>query len=98
MRTLFVLFLSYSATALAADPAMLEKGRVEEKRCAGCHSLKIIGTQRLSRGGWERELDKMVRWGSEIKEREALLVYLVDTYGDDKPMPKPVLSADGSAK
>ncbi len=96
MRTLVVLFLSFCAAWAAADPMTIEKGKAEEKRCAGCHSLKIIGSQRLSRGGWERELDKMVRWGSEIKEREALLVYLVDTYGDDKPMPKPALSADGS--
>ena len=97
MRTLSILLLSsYCVAAAAADPAILDKGKAEEKRCAGCHGLKIIGTQRLSRAGWERELDKMVRWGSEIKEREALLVYLLDTYGDDKPMPRPGLSADGS--
>jgi len=59
--------------------------------------LTIIGSQRLSKTGWERELDKMVRWGSDIKDREALMAYLVATYGDGKPMPKPTLSADASA-
>lgn len=85
MRTVLILIAS-AAVALAAD------GKAEEKRCAGCHGLRIIGTQRLSRAGWERELDKMVRWGAEIRDREALLTYLVETYGDDKPMPKPVIS------
>jgi len=38
----------------------------------------------------------MVRWGAEIKDREALMAYLVETYGDDKPAPKPVVSTDGA--
>jgi len=83
-------------TCAALLPAADEKGKAEEKRCAACHGLKIIGTQRLSRTGWERELDKMVRWGAEIKDREALMAYLVETYGDDKPMPKPVVSINGA--
>ena len=95
LRT-FCLLLSSCSNLLAADAALIEKGKAEEKRCAGCHSVKIISTQRLSRAGWERELDKMVRWGSEIKDREALLAYLVDTFGDDKPQPKPVISADAA--
>lgn len=95
MRLLLQLLCLASPLA-AADAALIEKGKAEEKRCAGCHGLRIIGTQRLSRTGWERELDKMVRWGAEIKDREALLAYLVETYGEDKPMPKPPVSADAS--
>jgi hypothetical protein len=87
MRVILLL-LAASAALSAAD------GEAEVKRCAGCHGVRIIGTQRLSRAGWERELDKMVRWGAEIKDREGLLAYLVETYGDDKPMPKPVISVD----
>ena len=93
----FLLILMAGLTAFGADTALLEKGKAEENRCAACHGLKIIATQRLSRTGWERELDKMVRWGAEIKEREALMAYLVEAYGDNKPMPKPVLSSDGTA-
>lgn len=87
-----------AASALgAADQATLDKGRAELNRCGGCHGQRIIATQRLGRGGWERELDKMVRWGAEIKEREALLVYLLDRFGDDKPLAaKPPVSADGT--
>ena len=94
MKAILILLLG-AASLGAADAALVEKGKAEEKRCAGCHGVRIIGTQRLSRAGWERELDKMVRWGADIKEREALLVYLVDTYGDDKPLPKATISADG---
>lgn len=93
----FVLsFLLLLQSLPAANPATLEKGKAELNRCAGCHGQRIIATQRLSRIGWERELDKMVRWGAEIKERAALLDYLMAHYGDDKPMPKPPLTADGT--
>ncbi len=97
MRAIVLLFVVAGCAVLgAADPALIEKGQAEHKRCAGCHGLKIIATQRLSSTGWERELDKMVRWGAEIKDRPALMAYLVETFGDNKPMPKPVLSADGT--
>ncbi|MBI3679567.1 MAG: hypothetical protein HY235_04145 [Acidobacteria bacterium] len=89
-------FLVYVCGALAADQAMVEKGRAEEKRsCVGCHGLRIIHVQRLGRGAWERELDKMARWGSVIKEREALLEYLVANHGDDKPAAPLERSANG---
>jgi hypothetical protein len=96
MRAILLTLIMCTALG-AADAALIEKGKAEEKRCAGCHGVKIITTQRLSATGWERELDKMVRWGAEIKEREALMAYLIDTYGDDKPMPKPVVSAGAAS-
>ncbi len=97
MRAL--LLLLFSSAALAADPAVIEKGKAEEKRsCLPCHGDRIIHVQRLSRTVWERELDKMVRWGAVIQEREALLEYLTANFGDDKPTPPPPLSADGRAK
>ncbi len=99
MRRLILIATATATAGLlgAADAALIERGKAEEKRCTGCHGLTIIGTQRLSKAGCERELDKMVRWGSDIKDREALMAYLVATYGDDRPMPKPVLSADAAA-
>jgi hypothetical protein len=72
--------------AYAADPATIEKGRAEEKRaCTACHGLRIAHVQRLSRAAWDRELTKMAGWGSEIRDRAALLEYLTAEYGDDKP-------------
>ena len=94
MRLILLLF---AASALwAADPAVIEKGKAEEQRaCVACHSLRIVHSQRLSRGVWERELDKMAKWGTVIKEREALLEYLVANFGDDKPVPAPPRALDG---
>jgi hypothetical protein len=88
--------LGIAAAALGADPAILEKGKAEEKRaCLPCHSLRIVQVQRLSRGAWEKELDKMARWGAVINERDALLEYLVANFGDDKPVPAPPRSEGG---
>ncbi|MBI3210430.1 MAG: hypothetical protein HYZ37_16220 [Candidatus Solibacter usitatus] len=93
-----LLFLVTLLPALAADPAVLERGRAEEKRCVGCHGLRIVQVQRISRGAWDRELTKMTGWGSVIKDRDALLEYLVASYGDDKPLAPLARSENGANK
>ena len=100
MRLLLLLAASITAVAThAADPALVAKGAAEERKsCTGCHSPRISSTQRLSRTGWERELDKMVRWGAKIADRDALLAYLVENYGDDKPASPLPRSTDTSRK
>jgi hypothetical protein len=98
MRTL-ILSLVLACAALAADQATIEKGQKEEQRtCLPCHSLRIIHTNRLSRAGWNRELDKMAGWGAKYADRDALVEYLVANYGDDKPAPPAELTSDGTAK
>ena len=88
-----------AAAAGAADQATIAQGQKEEQRtCTPCHSLRIIHTNRLSRAGWNRELDKMAGWGTKYTDRDAILEYLVATYGDDKPVAPPEMSADGRAK
>lgn len=46
--------------------------------CLSCHDEHMMVQQRLTRPQWEREADKMVRWGAEIKpeQREGILQYL----------------------
>ena len=95
MMRIITLLLAASA-AWGADQATLERGQKEEQRqCLACHSLRIVHSQRLSRAGWTRELDKMAGWGTRYTDRDALLEYLVATFGDDKPLPKPDMSDDG---
>lgn len=73
------------------------KGKAEEKRaCVACHGLRIVHVQRLTRAQWDRELTKMAGWGSPIKDREALLEYLVANFGDDKPVAPLPRSEDAS--
>lgn len=87
------LFLTFTAAAAAqsSDPLLA-------KSCVGCHGVRIIQVQRLSKGAWERELDKMARWGWPAKDREAVLNHLVQNFGDDKPAAAPVMSQDGRKK
>ena len=95
MRT-GLLGLLFALAALAADQATIEKGQNQEKRvCLPCHSLRIIHSNRLSRAAWNKELDKMAGWGDKYTDRDAILEYLVATYGDDKPVAPPEMSTDG---
>jgi cytochrome c5 len=47
-------------------------------RCLSCHEADLIVQQRLSRSGWMRSVDKMIRWGAVVEpaEREPMLDYL----------------------
>jgi hypothetical protein len=40
----------------------------------------------------------MVRWGAKTDDREALLAYLLDKYGDDKPAAPLPRSIDAPGK
>jgi hypothetical protein len=52
-------------------------------RCVLCHGSDLIEQQRLSRAGWDRELDKMIAWGAVVQESErgTLTGYLADHFG-----------------
>lgn len=98
MRTA-ILLMGLAMAACAADQAVIEKGQKEEQRtCLPCHSLRLIHTNRLSRAGWNKELDKMAGWGAKYPDRDAILEYLIATYGDDKPVVPLEMSADGRGK
>ena len=85
--------------AIAAGQATLDVGKKEEAgSCVPCHSLRLIHSQRLARAAWVKELDKMAGWGAVMKDRDALLEYLVANYGNDKPLPVPDMTQDGSKK
>jgi DMSO/TMAO reductase YedYZ molybdopterin-dependent catalytic subunit len=55
---------------------------VFKKNCVVCHEEDVIKQQRLSKTQWDREIDKMVRWGAKVqpKDKEVILDYLSNRY------------------
>jgi hypothetical protein len=55
--------------------------------CLECHEAGIILQQRLNKGAWTREVDKMVRWGAVVdpNDRDALIEYLSANFSPDQP-------------
>jgi DMSO/TMAO reductase YedYZ molybdopterin-dependent catalytic subunit len=51
--------------------------------CIGCHGEDMISGQRLTRPQWEREIDKMTRWGATVKpeDRSAIIEFLLSHFG-----------------
>jgi cytochrome c553 len=68
-------------------------------RCISCHEADLITQQRLSRVGWGRTLDKMVRWGAVVEpvEREPMLAYLAARFAPSPLMPQMVATAGSEA-
>jgi cytochrome c5 len=70
--------LALSAT-MAAQELPPGPGRdIVAKRCVTCHEADLITQQKLTRAGWTRSVDKMVRWGAVVEsdERDLMLGYL----------------------
>ena len=55
--------------------------------CTECHESRIIMQQRLTKGAWTKEVDKMMKWGAQVDpaDRDALIDYLSDNFSPDKP-------------
>jgi hypothetical protein len=96
--TLALLLLSAAApfSALAQKPAgasvvaELPAGAMQVKAnaaCLECHEARIILQQRLSKGAWTKEVDKMMKWGALVDpaDRDALIDYLSANFSPDKP-------------
>jgi mono/diheme cytochrome c family protein len=61
-----------------------DRGRgIFQNKCLVCHETDLTEQQRLSRTGWTREVEKMIRWGAAVTEEEKgpLIDYLVEKYG-----------------
>jgi sulfite oxidase len=76
----------------AAEPAGAQPGSTPKEfeapngfksSCLPCHQEDIIMQQRLTRVQWEREVDKMVRWGAKVDsaDRGPIVDYLLRLYG-----------------
>ena len=76
-----------AAAANSADAGKAEAGKaIFEAKCLLCHEADLTEQQRLSRAGWTREVEKMVRWGATVTdaEKEPLVDYLTNRYGPRK--------------
>ncbi|MEP6914208.1 MAG: hypothetical protein ABJC89_01120 [Acidobacteriota bacterium] len=79
MRAIVIcLMLVGVGDASAQQPPDLPGAAQVQAHCSTCHGEDLIAQQRLSRAGWGREIDKMVRWGAVVAaaEREPMLDYL----------------------
>jgi mono/diheme cytochrome c family protein len=78
---------SYLAANFSPKPAVshpdVTAGEAIYKRgCLVCHNADIIEQQKLSKTGWTRSVEKMMRWGAAIGEtdKEPLIDYLASTF------------------
>jgi len=74
---------SHAANGGVSAAASTDAGAATYKRaCQTCHDADIIEQQRLSKTGWTRSVEKMMRWGAQVTDadKEALVDYLVSRF------------------
>ena len=67
----------------AASHGNTDAGAATYKRaCQTCHDSDIIEQQQLSKTGWTRSVEKMMRWGAQVTDadKEPLVDYLVSRF------------------
>jgi len=77
-----------NATATPKPPSApgaetaIEAPAAYKQVCLGCHGEEAIAQQRLNRTQWEREIEKMQRWGARVtpENKETLVDYLSKRY------------------
>ncbi len=70
------------------EPAPAMPGRGDfppefRRACLSCHEDDVIVQQRLTRAQWDREVDKMIRWGAPVKPeaKNSIVEFLAERYG-----------------
>ena len=73
---------NFSPKPAASHAATTGEG-VFSRSCLSCHGTDLIEAQRLSRAGWVREVEKMMRWGAAVgdTDKDPLVDYLAGKYG-----------------
>jgi cytochrome c2 len=74
----------FKPRSAASAPAAGDQGKkIFEEKCLLCHEADLTEQQRLSRQGWTREVEKMIRWGAAVSdaEKEPLIDYLSSNFG-----------------
>lgn len=91
-KALLVDYLASHFSAGSAAPRgkeLVDDAGVEivKSSCVTCHEADLIIQQRLSKAGWTREVDKMIRWGADVKpeDKQKMIEYLAKHYPPDRP-------------
>ena len=82
MKIALLLALPVIGTTFKPLPPGAAKPKVEAA-CYACHSADIIVQQRLTEKQWTAEVEKMMRWGSALdeKDKSAVIAYLSKHFG-----------------
>jgi hypothetical protein len=62
------------------------KGRAQtEAACYACHSADLLLQQRLTEKQWTAAVEKMIRWGAEVKnaDKPVVIAYLAKNFGPE---------------
>jgi hypothetical protein len=60
------------------------KGKAQvESACYACHSADLLAQQRLTAKQWTATVEKMMRWGADVKEsdKQVVIDYLTRHFG-----------------
>jgi hypothetical protein len=87
---LLIVLSACAIPLLRAQSPELPPAPVQEKvtnACTECHDSRIIMQQRLSKGVWTKEVDKMIKWGALVQpsDRDGFIDYLSTNFPADKP-------------
>lgn len=71
-----------------------ESRALAQTHCLGCHASEMILQQRLTETQWRAEVDKMQRWGADVRDEDkaALVRYLVSRFGPDNDRFTPIVA------
>lgn len=84
MKLAIFLALPLLGTQFKPLPPGPMKAKVEAA-CYPCHSADIIVQQRLTEKQWTATVEKMIRWGAEVKDADkaAMIAYLAKHFGPE---------------
>jgi hypothetical protein len=82
MKLFFLLALPLLGTQFKPLPPGPARPAVEAA-CYPCHAADIMVQQRLTETQWTATVEKMIRWGAEVKEADkaAMIAYLAKNFG-----------------
>ena len=84
MKLAIFLALPLVGTTFHSLPPGAASAKVEAA-CYACHSADLIAQQRLTEKQWTAEVEKMMRWGAALQEKDksAVIAYLSKHFGPE---------------